>query len=141
MQILTAVVFLSLWAALLVGRVQNALQKEFARRPGMIFVAALVLAAFFSMIAAGIYAWSAPLALLMLGYTMAPAAVAYAIRKMRPPVAADFLIILLLWLPLEFSAGERWTPKYAQGLLHMAAYGVSVTLGLVIFLGFRRLGG
>lgn len=141
MQILVAVVFLSFLGALLSGGVQGTLRKALAARPGLIFLAPLALSAIFSGIAARLGVWNAPLALLMLIYTMLPAACAFLIRATKPPVWADFAIILLLWLPLEFSIGERWTPKGAQGLLHMAAYGVSVTLGLVIFLLFRRLDG
>ncbi|HML17430.1 MAG TPA: type II CAAX endopeptidase family protein [Bryobacteraceae bacterium] len=141
MQILVAVAFLSLFGALLAARVQDALQKAFAARPALIFLAALALSAIFWAIAAAMGAWNVPLALLILIYTMLPAACAFLIRRARPPVWADFAIILLLWLPLEFSIGERWTPRAAQGLLHMAAYGVSVTLGLAIFLLFRRLPG
>jgi uncharacterized protein len=53
----------------------------------------------------------------------------------------DFLIIALLWFPLEFSVGQRWVPKPAQSILHLTAYGVSILLGLAIFLLFRRLTG
>lgn len=141
MQILVAAVFLSLLGALLVAGVQDAFQKAFVARPALIFLAALALSAIFCAIAAAVGAWNAPLALLILMYTMLPAACAFLIRRAKPPVWADFAIILLLWLPLEFSIGERWTPKAAQGLLHMAAYGVSVTLGLLIFLVSRRLPG
>jgi membrane protease YdiL (CAAX protease family) len=141
MRILIPIVFLFFLAAMLSARVQEALKKAFGARPGLIFVAALTLSAIFSGIAAGMGAWNAPLALLILIYTMLPAACALLMRGTSPPRWGDFAIILLLWLPLEFSIGERWTPKAAQGLLHMAAYGVSVTLGLVIFLGLRRLEG
>lgn len=141
MQILIAVIFLSLFGALLVARVQSNLRKAFVARPALIFAVALALSSIFCGIAAAMRAWSLPLALLILAYTMLPASCAFLIRRTQVPVWADFAIILLLWFPLEFSIGERWTPKAAQGLLHMAAYGVSVTLGLVIFLGFRRLEG
>jgi len=47
----------------------------------------------------------------------------------------------MLWLPLEFSAGQHLIPKPAQGFLHSVAYGISIPLGLTIFLGFRALPG
>ena len=53
----------------------------------------------------------------------------------------DFAIIALLWFPLEFSVGQQWVPIPAQSQLHLAAYGVSILLGLSIFLLFRRLPG
>jgi hypothetical protein len=53
----------------------------------------------------------------------------------------DFLIIALLWFPLEFSVGHQWVPQQARSTLHLAAYGVSILLGLSIFLLFRRLSG
>jgi uncharacterized protein len=141
MRIFVAVIFLGLWAAMLSGRVQASLRRAFEAWPGLIFLAALGLSAIFCGIAAGMGALTGPLGGLILVYTMLPVAGAYLMRGTKAPGWGDFAIILLLWFPLEFSVGERWTPKVAQGLLHMAAYGVSVTLGLVIFLLFRRLEG
>ena len=66
-------------------------------------------------------------------------AVAYLARGTPPPTWLDFLIIALLWFPLEFSVGHQWIPKPAQSTLHLAAYGVSILLALSIFLLFRRL--
>jgi len=40
----------------------------------------------------------------------------------------------MLWLPLELSAGASLVPKPVQGILHATAYGVAVTLGVVLFL-------
>lgn len=141
MQIVVAIIFLSIIAVLLSARVQGALRDAFALRPLLIFTAAISLSAIFCAVAARIGVLSSPLAALILGYTMLPSACAFLIRRRKPPVSMDFAIILLLWLPLEFSLGERWVPKAAQGLLHMTAYGVSVTLGLAIFLLLRRLEG
>jgi hypothetical protein len=53
----------------------------------------------------------------------------------------DFVIIALLWFPLEFSVGHQFIPKQAQNSLHLAAYGISILLALSIFLQFRRLSG
>ncbi|HEV3196682.1 MAG TPA: type II CAAX endopeptidase family protein [Bryobacteraceae bacterium] len=57
------------------------------------------------------------------------------------PYPLDFLTILLIWLPLEFAAGARLVPRPAQGFLHSVAYGIAILLGLVLFLGYRRLPG
>lgn len=141
MQIVIAAVFLAIMAALLFEPLQAAPRKALATRPALLFLAPAILAALFCAIADALGALSAPLGALILAYTFAPAVCAFLIRRRPPPTAADFGIILLLWLPLEFSVGRAWAPKPVQGMLHMAAYGVSVTLGLTLFPLFRQLGG
>jgi membrane protease YdiL (CAAX protease family) len=106
-----------------------------------LFAIPAVLSAAFLAIAAHVGAFSFPLAALILGYTFLPMAVAYLARRTPPPTWLDFVIIALLWFPLEFSAGHQFIPKQAQSTLHLAAYGVSILLGLSIFLWYRRLGG
>ena len=101
---------------------------------GIVVCIPALLSAVFLADAAQLDAFSIPLACLILGYTFLPAICAY----LGWP---DFVIIALLWFPLEFSAGGRWIPKQAQAPLHLAAYGVSILLGLSIFLLFRRLPG
>lgn len=91
--------------------------------------------------AAQLGALNAPLAGLILAYTFLPAICAYLVRNLAPPTWIDFLIIALLWLPLEFSVGQQWVLKQARNTLHLAAYGVSILLGLAIFLLLRRLDG
>ncbi len=132
MQILIPVVFLSLIAALLIPSLQSALRNALAARPSLLFLAALILSALFCGVAAALGALSTPLAALILIYTLLPSVCAFFIRRADPPVALDFGIILLLWLPLEFSLGRWFVPRPEQGLLHIAAYGVSVTLGLTL---------
>ena len=105
------------------------------------FVIPAVLSAVFLAIAAHLGAFSAPLAVLILAYTFLPTAVAYLARDTPPPTWLDFLIIALLWFPLEFSLGHQWIPKPAQSTLHLAAYAVAILLALSIFLLFRRLTG
>lgn len=141
MQIAVALVFLSIIAVLFSARVQGRMRELLASRPAWIFAIALALSAIFCAVAAGIGAFSPQITALIVAYTTVPTACAFLVRRIKPPCAVDFAIILLLWLPLEFSLGERWVPKPAQGLLHLTAYGVSVTLGLAIFLLFRRLEG
>ncbi len=106
-----------------------------------LFAIPAVLSAVFLAIAAQLGAFSAPLAALILAYTFLPVAVAYLARGAPPPTWLDFVIIALLWFPLEFSIGHQFIPKQAQSTLHLAAYGVSIVLALSIFLLFRRLTG
>jgi len=106
-----------------------------------LFAIPVVLSAAFLAFAAGLGAFSIPLAGLILAYTFLPAGVAYLARNTPPPTWMDFAIIGLLWFPLEFSVGQQWVPKQARGPLHLAAYGVSILLALSIFLQFRRLSG
>src|ERR1700734_1673813 len=106
-----------------------------------LFAIPVGLSAAFLAFAAKLGAFSFPLAALILAYTLLPVAVAYLGRNTPPPTWTDFAIIALLWFPLEFSVGHQFIPKPAQSTLHLAAYGVSILLGLSIFLWYRRLGG
>lgn len=141
MRTIVPALFLAIILALLSRRLQTVLRREMGARPVLVFVPPAVLSLLFCGIASAIGALSLPLAALVIVYTFVPAGYAYGVRKQPAPIWSDFLLILWLWLPLEFAAGARWVPKPAQGLLHMAAYGVSVTLGLVLFLLCRRLEG
>jgi len=112
----------------------------------------------------GIWIWAVPLALtgvfavaaavaavasialvaLVLAYTLAPvicSALAARLASSRRPHALDFAAILLLWLPIEFGAGQNLIPRAQQGFLHSVAYGIALLLGLTLFLGFRGFGG
>jgi CAAX protease family protein len=106
-----------------------------------LFAIPAVLSAVFLAVAGKLGAFSIPLAALILAYTFVPAAVAHLARRTPPPTWLDFVIIALLWFPLEFSFGHQLIPKEAQSTLHLAAYGVSILLGLSIFFWFRRLKG
>lgn len=141
MRVIVPVLFLTIILALLSTRLQEFLRKALATRPVWMFVVPAALSAIFCAIAAGLGALSLPLAALVIGYTFPPTVYAFGVRDRAAPAWTDFLLILWLWLPIEFAAGAAWVPKPAQGLLHMAAYGVSVTLGLVLFLLVRRLEG
>ncbi len=110
-------------------------------RASALFAIPAVLSALFLAVAAHLNAFSIPLAALILAYTFLPVAVACLARGAPPPTWLDFVIIALLWFPLEFSVGHQFIPKQAQSRLHLAAYGVSILLGLAIFLFFRRLTG
>jgi uncharacterized protein len=125
--------------ALLVPGLRRRLQHALNQRPALLLVIPALLSALFLVAAAELDAFSGPLAGLILGYTFLPSICAYLTRHTAPPTWIDFAIIALLWFPLEFSVGRQWVPKHAQSPLHLAAYGVSILLGLSIFLLFRRL--
>jgi hypothetical protein len=126
---------------LLAPGVQGRLQDVLKQRPALLFFIPALLSAIFLAAAAQLRALSGPLAGLIAAYTFLPAICAYLARRTAPPAWIDFAIIALLWFPLEFSAGRQWVPKQAQSTLRLAAYGVSILLGLSIFLLFRRLPG
>jgi membrane protease YdiL (CAAX protease family) len=109
--------------------------------PAWLFAIPAGLTLLFCVLAWAARAFSVPLALLVLVYTFAPALAAFCQGPGGKAAWLDFAIILMLWLPLEFSAGQHLIPKPAQGLLHSAVYGIAILLGLTIFLGFRGLPG
>jgi membrane protease YdiL (CAAX protease family) len=119
------------------------LATAFHRRPAWIFTVPVILTAIFSGAAVLADAFSPRLVLLLFAYTTAPVLCAYLEGAGPParPTLLDFLTILLLWLPLEFSAGASLIPKPAQGFLHSVAYGIAILLGLILFAGFREFPG
>ncbi len=121
--------------------VQRGLRAHLCARPVLIFVVPGALTLLFVALAAASGAFSVPLALLILSYTLLPALVAFLQGPEAKPSWLDFAVILMLWLPLEFSAGQHLIPRPAQGFLHSVAYAIAIILGLVIFLGFRALPG
>jgi uncharacterized protein len=116
--------------------VQRGLQAIVKRRPPLVFGAPVALTALFAAASAVVGAFGVKLTLLVLIYTAAPTLLLY-LQGAR----ADFLAILLLWLPVEFGAGAALIPRAQQGFLHSVAYGVAILMGLTLFLGFRRIGG
>ena len=138
---LVPAILLAAILALLLPAVQRVLQNGLRQRPALLFVIPALLSAVFLAAAAALGAFSLPLASLILAYTFLPATCAYLVRHAAPPTSVDFVIIALLWFPLEFSLGHQFIPKQAQSALHLAAYGISILLGLAIFLLFSRLMG
>ena len=100
-----------------------------------VLIGPVLLTSIFCLAAWNANALSLPLALLVLAYTLAPSICILLWR------AADPAAILLLWLPLEFSAGASLVPKPVQGYLHAVAYGVAIVLALWLFLICRGLKG
>lgn len=134
-------VLLAAILALLCPSVQRFFQDAFRRRPALLFTLPVLLSAIFLAAALQLGAFNISLAGLILAYTFLPVICAYFARSAAPPVWLDFVIIALLWFPLEFSVGQQWVLKNARNTLHLTAYGVSILLGLAIFLLFRGLAG
>lgn len=139
-----ALVLLALLLAILAflfPLVQNGVRALLHSRPILLFAAPVLLTVLFSLLAWTTGAFSFALALLVLLYTSAPVLAAFLQGSGGRPSWLDFCIILMLWLPLEFSAGQHLIPRPAQGFLHSVAYGIAILIALLIFLGFRALPG
>lgn len=119
---------------------QAALRRLFAGRPALLFGAPALLTLLFGAAAAGAGAFSWPLLFVAAVYLLIPTLLAFVQGPgpARRPSGADFALILLLWLPVEFGAGQGLIPRPQQGFLHSVAYGVAILLALVLFLGFRN---
>ena len=128
MQIAVAAVFLSILIALLIPAVQSKLQKLLVVNRLLVFAVPLLLSAIFCAFT------GLGLAPLILAYTLIPTFCVFA-------GIADLVVILLLWIPVEFNVGQSLIPKSIQAPAHTAAYGVGLTLALTLFLLFRRRDG
>jgi membrane protease YdiL (CAAX protease family) len=141
----TGVIALLLGAILVLfsRRVQERLRGVLQRRPERLWLAPALLCGFFLAVAAAAGQWSPGLALLVAAYTLIPSGVAFAMGAgcVKEPRGGDFVVVLLLWLPLEFAAGAPFVSRQAQGYLHSVAYGVAILLALVLFVGFRSFPG
>jgi membrane protease YdiL (CAAX protease family) len=134
--------FLALILAFLLPPVPALINKTFRRRLPLVFVVPALLATTFCLVAWRMGAWNWPVTLLIVAYTFVPTTCIF-VQRMDAAAASwlDFIVILMLWLPIELNAGARWIPRHAQGLLHTVAYGVALTLALVLFRAFRGLKG
>jgi membrane protease YdiL (CAAX protease family) len=123
--------------------VQKRLQWLLQKKPRAIWAVPCLMAAIFAAAAALAGVFSVPLVLMVLAYAAAPVLCEYAQGPgpARRPGVLDFAAILLLWLPLEFGAGQHLVPRAAQGFLHSVAYGIAILLGLLLFLCFRAFPG
>jgi hypothetical protein len=137
------IVLLAAIFSLLAPGLQRRLQTLLHRRPATLWSAPFLLTAVFAAASSMAGAYSLPLTLLVLAYTLAPVLVAFVQGPADAPrpTAFDFLGILILWLPIEFAAGARLVPRPAQGFLHSVAYGIAILLGLVLWTGFRSFAG
>jgi uncharacterized protein len=134
--------FLSVILAFLLPPVPALIKKKLRGRPKLLFSVPIGLAAAFCLVAWRTGAFSLPLALLIAGYTLGPTVLIF-LQGADAGAATwlDLIVILALWLPIELNAGSHWIPRQAQGFLHTMAYGVALTLALVLFLGFRGMKG
>jgi uncharacterized protein len=120
--------------------VQQGLQGALRRRPALIWLAPLLLTAVFLAASVVASAVSGAQMLVVLAYTCAPVLCRYKLSRSLG-ASADFLTILLLWLPIEFAAGITFVPRASYGFLHTVIYGIAILLGLYLFLIFRPIGG
>ncbi|MGI9070707.1 MAG: CPBP family intramembrane glutamic endopeptidase [Bryobacteraceae bacterium] len=137
-----APVFLICVLLLLLSRsLQAKLRLLISGNPALTFLASALLAYVFCVTASsyGRLTWN--LMSLVLVYTFLPSVCVYGqIKRGQTTTASwtDLAVILMLWLPLEFSAGASLVPRPMQNVLHATAYGIAVTLGVVLFLLARR---
>jgi membrane protease YdiL (CAAX protease family) len=133
-QILIPALFLGAILALLSTSLQAALRRWVHSDRARVFVAPVALSAVFCALLWRYGVLTVAPAALILAYTLAPTLVAYATRS-------NFVIILLLWLPLEFAVGAGAIPKALHGFFHTVAYGIAILSALWLFLIFRDLPG
>src|SRR3954454_21859368 len=126
--------------SLLSSAFQVTLQQRFHTATS-IFVAAGALALAFCAAAAAHGVLTFRLALLVLAYLLGPAICISACRPNDRASILDMAAILLLWLPVEFGLGASLVPPPVQGRLHATAYGVAITLALILFAIYRRFSG
>ncbi len=126
--------FLLIVVSLFSTALQAALRACLEPRPAAVFAVPAALTSLFAGVLAASGGWSAAFLLLVAAYTFLPTALVYA----RKPWL-DFAAILLLWLPIEFSAGRQLLPRAAWDAANITARGTAVTLALVLFPLFRDL--
>lgn len=142
MRALVPAVFLIVILAFLLPPVPTALKKKLRSRPALLFALPALLTAVFCMVALRLGALGLPLTLLIVAYTLVPTVCIF-LQGADAGAATwlDLVVILMLWLPIELNLGGMWIPRHAQGFLHTVAYGVALTLALVLFLAFRGIEG
>ena len=136
------VIFLAVILLFLLPPVPAALKRALRVHPARLFALPALLTAVFCFCAWRSGALSLPLALLIVAYTLVPTVLIFVQGADAGPATwVDFIVILALWLPVELNLGGQWIPKHAQGFLHTVAYGIALTLALVLFLAFRGMKG
>ena len=134
MQVLIPALLLCAIFALLCRCLQQALQRFVHVRRERVFAGPLALSALFCVLLWRYGIASPGLVALIAIYAFAPTLLAYSQHT-------NFVIILMLWLPIEFAVGGSSIPKPLQGFFHTVAYGIAILLALWIFLVFRELPG
>jgi len=135
-------IFLAVILLFLLPPVPAALKKSLRGQPARLFTLPALLTAVFCFCAWRSGALNLPLALLIIAYTLVPTVLIFVQGADAGPATwLDFIVILALWLPVELNLGSQWIPKHAQSFLHTVAYGVALTLALVLFLAFRGMKG
>jgi membrane protease YdiL (CAAX protease family) len=140
----TLVLLLAAIFAFFAAPLQRELQAALRRRPALLWLAPLLLTAVFVAASVVASAVSLPQTLVVLAYTCTPVLCRYKLGNKlggKLGASADFLTILLLWLPIEFAAGITFVPRASYGFLHTVIYGIAILLGLALFLTFRPIGG
>ncbi len=134
--------FLAVILLFLLPPVPAALKRSLRGSPARLFALPAVLIAVFCFSAWRSGALNLPLALLIIAYTLVPTVLIF-VQGADAGAATwlDCIVILALWLPVELNLGSQWIPAHAQGFLHTVAYGVALTLALVLFLAFRGMKG
>ena len=142
MRTLVPVAFLAVILAFLLPALPSAIKKKLRGRPALLFALPALLTTVFCLIALRLGVLGLPLTLLIIAYTLVPTVCMY-LQGADAGTATwlDLIVILMLWLPIELNLGGAWIPPHAQGFLHTVAYGVALTLALVLFLGFRGIKG
>lgn len=142
MRTLVPAVFLAVILAFLLPPVPSALKKRLRSHPALLFALPALFTMAFCGVALRLGTLSLPLVLLMVAYTLVPTVCIF-LQGADAGGATwlDAIVILMLWLPVELNLGGQWIPRPAQGLLHTVAYGIALTLALVLFLGFRGMKG
>jgi len=139
---LVPLTFLAIILAFFFPPVPATLRKIFQRSPKLLFLIPALLSAVFCLVVAYYGSLNLPLVLLIVCYTLVPTTIVFVRAKAGGAATwTDIIVILLIWLPVELNAGSRWIPRPIQGTVHTMAYGIALTLALLLFLAFRALKG
>lgn len=141
LEVLVPALFLLAVLSFFVPAVPTALRRAFTRNRPLVFAVPALLSVAFCLAIWLRGVLNPPLVTLIVIYTLLPAVAAFIQRQPGRVSWTDFIVILLLWLPIEFNIGSHWVPRPAQGYVHTCAYGVSIILALVLFLGYRQIEG
>jgi len=139
---LVPLTFLTIVLAFFFPPVPVILRKILQRSVKLLFLIPALLSAAFCLVLAYYGSLNLHLVLLTICYTLVPVTIVF-VRGKEGGAATwiDIIVILLLWLPVELNAGSQWIPRPIQGTVHTMAYGIALTLALVLFLAFRALKG